>query len=209
MNWLNTAPDIKLKILLYLSYKDIKNFCLVYKSKICDRNSILWRKLISKDFNIEMIEPYGDNLKEDYVKFLYFNRSDDADSDYYFQNNENLIEYGKYAIKLRISWCDNITNEGLKYTPNVTCLKLQDFSCISNKGLKHIPNLSKLVLKGNENITDEGLKYLHNLTYLDLSWNRNITNEGLKYVPNLSELKLIGNFNIDRAALSGVKIYDE
>ena len=207
MNWLNTAPDIKLKILLYLSFEDVKNFCLVYKSKVCDKNSILWRKLISRDFNIDMAKPYEDNLREDYIKFNYFN--DDDDGEYYYQNDKDLIKYGNYAITLRVSWCDNITHEGLKYVPNLTYLKLQDFNSITDKGLKHVPKLTKLNLRGNENITDEGLKHVPNLTYLYLTGNRNITNKGLKHLSNLSELKLTANFIIDPETLSSVKIYDD
>ena len=180
------------------------NFCLVYKSKTCNKNSILWRKLISRDFNIDMHEPYGDNLKEDYIKFNYFN-----DNCEYYQNDKDLIKYGNYAITLRVDWFSTITNSGLKHVPNLIYLKLQDFDGITDKGLKHVPKLTKLNLYGNENITDEGLKHVPNLTYLNLSWNRNITNKGLKYLSELYQLKLMGNFIIDRETLSHVKIYDD
>ena len=66
MNWINTSLDIQVKILLYLSHKDVKTFCLAYKSKSCNKNSNLWRKLIWRDFGINIVNT---NLKEDYSNF--------------------------------------------------------------------------------------------------------------------------------------------
>jgi hypothetical protein len=61
---------------------------------------------------------------------------------------------------------------------------------ITNNGLKYIPNIHTLNLRNNKNITDYDLKYIKNIYTLNLYWNENITDNGLKYIYNIHILNL-------------------
>ena len=92
---------------------------------------------------------------------------------------------------------NKITNEGLKYIPNIQHLNLHYNKNITNKGLKYIPNIQYLDLYFNEKITNEGLKYIPNIQYLNLYHNEKITDEGLKYIPNIQHLNLYQSYKTD------------
>ena len=114
MNWLNTALDIQIKILLYLHIKDIKTFCLVYKSKACSKDSILWRKLIYRYFKVVIVNPYT-NLKNDYINFEHY-------SDVIGRTNEDLVRYGKYLRpKFVTFWLEKRFND-VRFVNLLSCL---------------------------------------------------------------------------------------
>ena len=71
-----------------------------------------------------------------------------------------FLDYERTTINL--TWCDEITDNGLQYLVNCTNINL--FDC--------------------RNITDNGLQYLANCTTINLAYCRNITDNGLQYLAN-------------------------
>ena len=88
--------------------------------------------------------------------------------------DEDLYVLKKYDIrKINLSYCTNITNEGLKIISNTKY---------------NINNSINLALC--RNITDRGLKYLSNFRYIDLHGCNNITERGLLYLINCVRINL-------------------
>ena len=75
-------------------------------------------------------------------------------------------------------------------------LSLNDNQNITDEGLKYIPNITVLFLCRNEKITDQGLKHIPKIKQLHLNSNENITNAGLAYIPNVERyfLKIYPKF---------------
>ena len=99
-------------------------------------------------------------------------------------------------LKLKLPNGVNMTDEDLKYIPDIKVLKSPYNKNITDEGLRYIPNIKVLNFHNNRNITDEGLKYIPNIEELDLSLNKNITNKGLSYIPNVEYLNIDLNRNI-------------
>ena len=66
-------------------------------------------------------------------------------------------------------------------------LKLKLYN-ITDEDLKYIPNIEDLDI--NSNITDKGLKYISNIKILNIYLNTNITDIGLNYISNMKTHKI-------------------
>ncbi len=108
--------------------------------------------------------------------------------------NKNIIEKHKNNLNKIIcvpldnfiNW--NFNDRDLMGLNKLNTLILPLNKKITDDGLKYIPNIQYLDLRYNENITDDGLKYIPNIKHLDVSYSKNITDEGLKYIPNVQHL---------------------
>lgn len=96
------------------------------------------------------------------------------------------------------SFCpnENIEDDTFRYLINLTYLNLAYFSIdckITNNALKFLPQLKELDLSSNSNITYDGLQYLSNLEILHLGFNETITDEDLCQMTQLKKITLSRN----------------
>ena len=190
--------DVIYQIALKLDLEDLANLCIADKkmSRIC-QDDYFWLMRLNSEYGL-MVKPENESWKEFFKNVKKYSK-------FKPETIEDLIKYGKYISILNVSIILNhITNEGLKYVPNLVILRLKWNDTITDEGLKYVPNLTRLDLTFNKNITDEGLKYVPSLTRLNLSHNEMITDEGLKYVPNLTNLNVENNKNITDEGLTYV-----
>lgn len=80
-----------------------------------------------------------------------------------------------------------ITDKGIQHLNKLRCLFLSNEQ-ITNNGLRYLPNLTHLYLQFNDLITDNGLKYLLNVKRLDLKYNTKVTKKGLDKLHNIKRL---------------------
>lgn len=104
--------------------------------------------------------------------------------------------------ELKISDYSQITDKGLQAScANLTSLSiLDDPFTITNSGLKNMSNLVKLILE-SEVINDNGIEHLKNLTELEIVGNRLITDNALSSLTSLTKLNLSNNNEITNNGL--------
>ncbi len=103
-----------------------------------------------------------------------------------------------------------LTDEILKYLPDLHTLDASRNNKITNKGIRHLTNLQSLYASYNTNITNEGIKHL-NLHILDADRNKEITDEGIRNMTNLHILfapySRITHELKDKLRKKGCKVY--
>lgn len=132
--------------------------------------------------------------------------------------NDDTFEQLKRFTKLNhlnLSWCDEITDEGLQnYLPFAENLTRLDLSCcngITNAGirpLQMLKNLTQLDLSDNSNITDDGVGHLitiANLNNLNLEGLKKITNVSLQYLCQLTNLSTLNLKGLTKITNEGLK----
>ena len=62
--------------------------------------------------------------------------------------------------KLNLNYCNQITDEGLKYLKGVHTIYLEYCNQLTDEGLKYLSGVQNINLRECNQITDEGLKYL-------------------------------------------------
>jgi hypothetical protein len=129
------------------------------------------------------------------LKLKYYKLNKEYSLKYYFDNEfKNLIDSkitnSKFQLSLDLSFCDGITDEGIKILGNLHALNL--FGCyeITDEGIKYLGNLHTLNLRWCNKITDEGIKHLGNLHTLNLRHCYKITDKGIKMLGNIHTLNL-------------------
>ena len=106
-----------------------------------------------------------------------------------FKNLVNSrIKNSKSQLSLDLSYCYEITDEGIKYLSHVHTLILNGCRKITDEGIKYLCNLHTLHLGYVDQITDEGIKHLSNLHTLDLTSCREITDEGIRKLVNVKNI---------------------
>ena len=93
---------------------------------------------------------------------------------------------------INLSYCNNITDQGLQYLKGVHTINLSYCNKITDQGLQYLADKSALIsgkLKGVHtinlshcNITDQGLQYLKGVHKIDLYMCHKITNQCLQYL---------------------------
>lgn len=116
-------------------------------------------------------------------------------------NHKMRSESFKYVTnltKLSVNYnAHYITDDALKYLPNLETLEAVFISGITDEGLKYVTKLKSLNICDNWGVTDEGLRYVTSLTELNASGcESRITNVGILYLKNLKRLRSISNRNI-------------
>lgn len=90
---------------------------------------------------------------------------------------------------LKISGCENITDEGLEYLSHLETLDISYSKNISGSGFKNFQQLKSLRLY-DTNVTDIGFEYLTQLESLDYEKCVNITGIGLCHLRQLKTLRV-------------------
>lgn len=145
---------------------------------------------------LDIYEKYNhsDNITNDKIK--KFTKLTHLNIETLYVSNEGL-KYLPNLTHLTIKNSIYITDEGLKYLPNLTHLHLKDYNEITDDGIKHLKKLTNLVIECNYYISDNGLKSLTNLTDLEIHYKDDkITDEGLKNLTKLTKLKIVANKKI-------------
>jgi len=186
---------------MYVTMETIPIEMFYYICSFLDNKDLCRLRLLSKEYNTFILNYSFNNdirleTEKQYKSFIL-----------YLKNNINKI---KVCIQLRSYYINSINfNSKLKYFKNCTILNLSYCHNITDEGLKYLSNYTTLDLSCLK-ITDDGLKYLSNCRSLKL-YNCNITDKGLKYLSNCKDFKLyrcnISEEYIQFLRDKGLKVY--
>jgi hypothetical protein len=105
----------------------------------------------------------------------------------------------------RMVWCEEISDDGLKYLKDMRGVDIDECDKITDNGLIHLQHINRVILYNNKNITNAGLKHLSNINHIDLSSCEKINDEGLEYLSNVQTVSLASCENITNAGIKKLK----
>lgn len=97
---------------------------------------------------------------------------------------------GLSLTHLRVSYCNNITNDAIARQQNLKLLDISYCWRITDEALLSLLSLTHLYVGYNHNITDRSIRELKNIRYLNLYANSRITDNGVSRLENLEEIEL-------------------
>lgn len=127
---------------------------------------ILKDRIVSYDYT-----DYNLNRFESFCKFCMNYKIRNVRISFFPKSDIEFGKYFKYIECLDLSMCKNASNKDLKYSENITCLKLFDTSTnITDSAFEHLKEqLIYLDISYNDHFSHGAFEYLEKLKYLNIS----------------------------------------
>jgi hypothetical protein len=119
--------------------------------------------------------------------------------------DKSLINLSANIKILNIPMCSNITDNGVSYLTNLTCLDISHIQMLTNNAIKNLTGLKSLTMN-NGHINGEGIEALTGLEKLYISGYYNISNKIMMSLTKLKILDIKTGGTIDYCFLEQLKL---